>query len=123
MGATRRTTFFTGKLSSADDLTLEQDSIRGTSREIVLTIAGNGAADEWLEVPSLARSGPGDRHFTLERETGKVAFGDGEHGRRPAAGSTVEAAYRCGSRRRGRVLVAAVALAGLAAAALRARRP
>jgi hypothetical protein len=118
-----RTTFFTGKLLSAEDLTLEQDYVRGTSREVVLSIAENGAAEEWVQVASLAESGPADRHFTLEPETGKVVFGDGEHGRRPAAGSSVEAGYRRGSGRRWHVLVAGAALAGLVAGALRARRP
>lgn len=119
----RRTTFFTGKLVSAEDLTLEQGSVRGTSREIVLSIAENGAAEEWVEVPSLEGSGPDDRHFTLERESGKVVFGDGAHGRRPASGSSVQAAYRRGGGGRWRVLLAGAALAGLAAAALRRRRP
>lgn len=123
MSSERRTTFFTGKLLSAEDLTLEQDYVRGTSREVVLTIAENGASEEWLEVSSLAESGPADRHFTLERATGKVGFGDGEHGRRPAAGSTLEAGYRHGSGRSWHVLVAGAALAGLVAGALRARRP
>lgn len=123
MAGGRRTTFFTGKLLSADDLTLEQGYLRGPSREIVLAIAENGSAEEWVEVASLSDSAPGDRHFTLDRTTGKVAFGDGEHGRRPAAGSRLEAAYRSGSGRRWEALVAGAALAGILAAFLRARRP
>lgn len=119
------TTFFTGVLLDADDFTLDQDAFRGRSRAIALAIRANGGVEEWIEVPSLAQSGPDDRHFTLDRETGRVTFGDGEHGRRPAAGSTVEATYRCGSGRAGNrawlALAVGAALAGFLAAFLRHR--
>jgi hypothetical protein len=104
------TTFFTGTLLDADDFTLEQDAFRGRSRRIALAIRENGTTEEWVEVPSLAASGPDDRHFTLDRDSGRVTFGDGEHGRRPAAGSAIEAAYRCGGGRAGNRGLAGLAL-------------
>jgi len=119
------TTFFTGTLLDVEDFTLDQEAFRGRSRAIALAIRENGAVEEWLEVPNLADSGPDDRHFTLDRETGRVIFGDGEHGRRPAPGSSVEAAYRCGSGRAGNrawlALAVGAALAGFLAAFLRHR--
>jgi hypothetical protein len=120
------TTFFTGTLLDADDFTLEQDALRGRSRAVALAIRANGAVEEWIEVPSLAGSGPDDRHFTLDRETGRVTFGDGEHGRRPPEGSAVEAAYRCGGGRTGNRawlgLAVGAALAGFLAAFVSLRR-
>jgi hypothetical protein len=116
------TTFFTGALLDADDLTLEQDAFRGRCRMIALAIRANGVVEEWIEVPSLAESGPDDRHFTVDRETGRVTFGDGEHGRRPPVGSVVEAAYGLGSGRGGNrgllALAVGAALAGFLAAFL-----
>ena len=73
-------------------------------------------------MPSLGRVRPDDRHFTLDRETGTRTFGNGEHGRRPAAGSLIEATYRCGSGRSGNrawlALAVGAALAGFLAAFL-----
>jgi hypothetical protein len=121
------TTFFTGAVLDADDLTLDQDAFRGRSRAIALAIRENGLVEEWIEVPSLAGSGPDDRHFRLDREAGRVTFGDGEHGRRPAPGSLVEATYRCGGGRSGNRawlgLAVGAALAGFVAAFVSHRRP
>ena len=120
------TTFFSGTLLDADDFALDQDAFRGRSRRIALAIRANGAVEEWIEVPSLAESGPDDRHFTLDRETGRVTFGDGEHGRRPEEGSAVEATYRCGGRSGNRAwlgLAVGAALAGFLAAFFSHRRP
>jgi hypothetical protein len=120
------TTFFTGTVLDADDFTLDEESFRRRSRTIALAIRENGAVEEWVELPSLAESGPDDRHFTLDRETGRVTFGDGTQGRRPPEGSRVEAAYRCGGGRAGNrawlAIPAGAALAGFLAAFLRHRR-
>jgi hypothetical protein len=43
----------------------------------------------WTVVDTLLRSGPADRHVTVDPDTGGLRFGDGEHGRIPAAGSVV----------------------------------
>jgi len=121
------TTFFSGALLDADDFTLDHDAFRGRSRAIALAIRENGSVEEWIEVSSLDESGPDDRHFTLDRETGRVTFGDGEHGRRPAAGSLLEATYRCGRGRSGNSawlgLAVGAALAGFVAAFVSHRRP
>ena len=121
------TTFFSGTLLDADDFVLDQDAFRGRCRRIALAIRANGAVEEWIEVPSLAESGPDDRHFTLDRESGRVTFGDGEHGRRPEEGSLVEATYRRGGGRSGNRawlgLAVGAALAGFLAAFLSHRRP
>jgi hypothetical protein len=119
----RGTTFYTGKLLDPDDFSLEQEYLRGKGRTIDLGIQENGHVELWTEVASLAASGPDDRHFTLDRETGEVRFGDGEHGRRPASGSQIEATYRCGSGRAGLLAIPIGAtLAGFAAAFLRHRK-
>lgn len=52
--------------------------------------------DQFVEVPDFDASGPTDPHFTLDRETGTVAFGDGEQGRVPPADATVTADYTYG---------------------------
>ena len=121
------TTFFTGALLDAEDFALDQDAFRGRSRRIALAIREKGSVEEWIEVPSLAGSRHDDRHFTLDRDTGRVTFGDGEHGRRPAAGSLVEATYRCGRGRSGYrawlALAVGAALTGFLAAFLSHRRP
>lgn len=123
MTSERRTTFFTGELLDPEHFALEQDSLRGKSRTVDLEIQENGHVEPWTEVASLLGSGPADRHFTLDRETGAVHFGDGEHGRRPAPGSRIEASYRCGG---GRAVWLALplgaAIAGFLAAFFRHRR-
>lgn len=90
----REETFFTGPLLDPEDFRLDQEYLHGKRTTIVLTIRAEGRAEEWTEVESFLASGPDDRHFVLDHETGEVRFGDGEHGRRPPAGSSVEATYR-----------------------------
>lgn len=41
----------------------------------------------WRLQPTLLFSGPNDRHFMLERTTGRLILGDGVHGRIPPAGA------------------------------------
>ena len=56
----------------------------------------------WREVADFAHAGPADEVYVLDPKTGTVLFGDGVHGRTPAAGSSVELdAYREGSGARG----------------------
>jgi hypothetical protein len=52
----------------------------------------------WREVKSLNLSGPRSRHYTLERITGEIRFGDGVHGLVPpeARDNLVGEAYRAG---------------------------
>lgn len=61
----------------------------------------------WEQVDDFAASGPADSHFTLNRTTGEIHFGDGIHGRIPVAnpdnptGSIVARLYRSGGGRGG----------------------
>jgi len=57
--------------------------------------------DRWTRVARLDDCGPGDRVFSLDQEEGRVVFGDGVHGQRPAAGSRI--AYRSGGGAQGNV--------------------
>jgi predicted phage baseplate assembly protein len=41
----------------------------------------------WRQRPNLFFSGPGDRHYEIERSSGRAIFGDGVHGRIPAVGA------------------------------------
>jgi hypothetical protein len=43
----------------------------------------------WTIVETLRRSGPGDRHVEFDMQSGRIAFGDGEHGQVPTANSLV----------------------------------
>jgi hypothetical protein len=55
---------------------------------------------EWTAVADFSQSGPKDRHYQVRLgEDGEVeiAFGDGEHGRRPPTGRSLRLAYRFGS--------------------------
>ncbi len=72
----------------------------------------------WQRVPDFASSGPLDRHYVLDRQTGEVTFGDGRHGAAPAAGSSIRTGYRSGggsgdNRPPGALTQLEVALAGV----------
>jgi hypothetical protein len=62
--------------------------------------AATGRAEVWVrwrEVPNFVRSGPASRHYTLDRLTGTVTFGDGTRGLIPPRGTgNVRATYRTG---------------------------
>jgi hypothetical protein len=62
----------------------------------------------WVEVESLDESAPDDRHYLVKRDGASVSvlFGDGLHGRRPPAGTDVNATYRNGLGSTGDVLLA-----------------
>jgi hypothetical protein len=85
----RRAHFFVGRLLGTDDFAAEQDYAGGR----VEVDEGRGF-EAWRRVDDLAGAGPGDRIFALDPETGELRFGDGSHGRRPAPGAAVRAAYR-----------------------------
>ena len=64
----------------------------------------------WREQPSLLFSGPGDRHYEIERSHGRLIFGDGVTGRIPPAGANAVRArtYRSGGGAAGNVPVGAI---------------
>jgi len=59
----------------------------------------------WDEVEDFFNSGADDRHYTLNRATGEIRFGDGEQGAIPVAGANnvVARFYRYGGGARGNV--------------------
>lgn len=59
----------------------------------------------WDEVEDFFNSGPDDRHYTLNRATGEVQFGNGERGAIPIAGinNIVVRYYRYGGGTRGNI--------------------
>ena len=63
-------------------------------RDLSIEISIDG--DSWQVVESLEQAGPQDEVFTLDLKTGEIRFGDGQHGRRPEAGSSVSTTYRYG---------------------------
>lgn len=53
---------------------------------VVEAAGGVGAWVRWTPVGDFHGSGPGSRHYVLDRGTGEVRFGDGTRGRVPPAG-------------------------------------
>ena len=68
--------------------------------EVPATVDVSVDGDRWTRVERFDESGPADRVFSLDLE-GRVIFGDGLHGQRPAAGSRI--AYRSGAGAQGNV--------------------
>lgn len=68
----------------------------------------------WQEVQDFLASGPDDPHYTLNRTTGEIMFGDGEHGRIPVANpnhafdSIVAREYRYGGGKKGNATAGAI---------------
>jgi predicted phage baseplate assembly protein len=82
-----------------------------TIKNLRLEIDEGDGFQAWQQVDDFYASGPEDPHFTLNRTTGEVAFGDGRRfGRVPlafvspsAAGNIVARLYRAGGARRGNI--------------------
>lgn len=74
--------------------------------EIQLKSVENSRRQDWKAFNDLLNSKVDDPHFVVEVEydgTASLRFGDGQFGRRPAAGSTFTAHYRVGNGRIGNV--------------------
>lgn len=68
--------------------------------------ATSADGERWTPERDLLDSTSQDRHFVVEVEadgSASLRFGDGEHGRRPQAGSSFTAAYRVGNGTQGNV--------------------
>lgn len=65
-----------------DKVLRERELIKGFLLEVD---EGNGPKP-WEEVEDFFNSGPDDCHYILNRTTGDIRFGNGEHGRIPVAG-------------------------------------
>jgi predicted phage baseplate assembly protein len=76
---------------------------------LVLEIDEGEGFEEWQEVDDFTGSGPADLHYVLDRSSGTIRLGDGEHGHIPVANpdqprSSVQArTYRHGGGRHGNV--------------------
>ncbi|HSF43584.1 MAG TPA: putative baseplate assembly protein [Thermoanaerobaculia bacterium] len=80
-----------------------------TLKSLRLEVNESGSEERfevWQEVDDFLASGPDDPHYTLNRTTGEVRFGDGRRGRIPVASARpniVAREYRFGGGRRGNV--------------------
>ncbi|HEX8224030.1 MAG TPA: putative baseplate assembly protein [Allosphingosinicella sp.] len=97
------------KVATADGRSVDILSLR-------LEVDEGSGFTAWQEVADFHASGPDDPHFTLNRTTATVAFGDGVHGRIPAVfaptgmrGNIVARHYLSGGGRRGNLPAGAVA--------------
>ncbi|MET0460572.1 MAG: baseplate J/gp47 family protein, partial [Ilumatobacteraceae bacterium] len=81
---------------AADDVRINRDPQTGRETEIWVP---------WSQRPNLLFSGPGDRHYAIERTRGRLVFGDGVRGRIPPAGPSAIRArrYRAGGGTAGNV--------------------
>jgi hypothetical protein len=64
----------------------------------------------WCGQPNFYFSGPGDRHYVLDRSSGRIQFGDGIHGMLPTAGNSniVAWVYQAGGGLSGNVAAGAI---------------
>jgi predicted phage baseplate assembly protein len=87
-------------LTGADGLTVQVTSVE-------IDVDEGAGLEAWQEVEDFFSSGPDDPHFTLDRTTGEVQFGDGQFGRIPVANpanpnaNIVASSYRFGGGKRG----------------------
>jgi predicted phage baseplate assembly protein len=87
-------------LTGADGLTIQVTSVE-------IDVDEGAGPEAWQEVEDFFSSGPDDPHFTLDRTTGEVQFGDGQFGRIPVANpanpnaNIVASVYRFGGGERG----------------------
>ena len=81
---------------AVDDVRFVRDPRTGRETEVWVP---------WSERPSLLFSGPGDRHYAIERTRGRLIFGDGVSGRIPPTGANAIRArrYRAGGGAAGNV--------------------
>lgn len=93
------------------DLPSEEDRLsRELSRELLeISRDEAGHAREiwvrWREVADHSKSGPGDRDYAVDRQSGEIRFGDAIHGRIPGRGETVRLRrYQIGGGTRGNVV-------------------
>jgi hypothetical protein len=83
--------------------------VPGSSR--VESTLPDASREMWTEVLDWDRSGPHDRHYFLEPETGVVTFGDGRTGRVPPDGSRFALTSRVGGGPAGNVAAGTIAVA------------
>ncbi len=70
-------------------------TVSGTSDAATVDVRVDG--ERWTAVRDLTQASADATVFTLDRDSGAVRFGDGVHGRRPAAQATITVQYRHGA--------------------------
>ncbi|WP_327343094.1 putative baseplate assembly protein [Streptomyces europaeiscabiei] len=82
------------------------------SDAVTVTEAAENAEEVWVRwhaVTDFHRSGPDDRHYTIDPRTGEIVFGDGRAGRLPPRGqSNIRLTYRTGGGEEGNRAAGAV---------------
>ncbi len=85
------------------------DGTKATITSLRLEVDEGQGFMVWQQVDDFFASGPDSPHFVLDRNTGQVTFGDGEHGRIPAANlasptdNIVARSYRFGGGSQGNI--------------------
>jgi hypothetical protein len=59
---------------------------------------------KWQQVRSFSDAGPNDQVYVVDKDSGRINFGDGAHGSRPPVGSSVTAVYRTGAGAAGNIV-------------------
>lgn len=80
---------------------LSQSPVIAGSTE--LTVTRKGIEAKWSEALEWDRIGPHDLSYVLSPESGEITFGDGKHGRVPAADGLIKASYQRGGGTAGNV--------------------
>jgi hypothetical protein len=83
----------------------EGEITEGDRMQPSVVVKVNGRA--WKVVHAFAKSGPTDTHYVIKTNGAKITinFGDGVHGAKPPSGSNVEATFRTGAGKAGKVTV------------------
>ncbi len=94
----------------------ETPSPEATGLTVVTTDTGETWV-QWQAVEDFSDSNETSRHYTIDRATGKIQFGNGQKGMIPPIGATIKATYQTGGGTQGNVasgdvknLVSAIAL-------------
>ena len=91
-----------GTIAARGDAATPQPVVADTLR--LRLVSGGPPDDAWVEVPNWDRSGPFDKHYTVDPATNSVTFGNGRIGLVPPADASVEALeYRVGGGQAGNV--------------------
>jgi len=59
------------------------------TESLKVVVESNGESETWKHVDDFLASGQDDPHFTLNATEGSIRFGDGKHGRIPAASQSI----------------------------------
>jgi predicted phage baseplate assembly protein len=91
------------------DQTFQVDQTPLLADSLALAVDQGTGTEPWTEVADFYASGPGDRHYVVNRTTGEIRFGDGVHGAIPVANAAnpganvVASEYRYGGGSAGNV--------------------